>query len=585
MEGKTQPPNIRDLAALHQVRRQGGGKPPPPKGRPPECATRGGIPPPSVPRPPPAFEGKNDREGKSRGGEGKQASGPPTCGHSPLSKVTGGKGKRLPKQKRKGLSIVVDNSNAEQDDVPDLASDAIPSTAAPPQSKAEGSFASSGAFNMEGFEIKEIGITGAPDLHAGADRRLDDPNKNLTRELIKLSVLGRGASGVVYKGVHVPTMRLVAIKTIPVFDHDKRQQMIKELKALYANLAPIDEEESAERGRHGGACPHIVAFYDAFIDPKEGNISIVVEYMDGGSLQDIVDTGGCGSESVLANISYRVLMGLAFIHDRRQIHRDIKPSNLLINHMGDVKISDFGIVRELESTHAQANTFVGTLTYMSPERISGEEYGYSSDMWSFGLSLMTCALGEYPLSTQGGYWGLLHSLRDEPAPRLRSTDFSSEFCDFLNCCLQKDPAARSSARTLLQHGFVAGCTDILIGRQASSLTPEGSETARRELDEICDSIMQHHYDNAVAGAGRGIISTCEQRTPQVSSRNIAMLSHQLGLPPQTVKMKFETKINELSMMLRTTGPDGANRKNASATMRNISEDLGVTPGLSSENKR
>ena len=482
-----------------------------------------------------------------------------------------GKGKRLPKQKRKSLSIVVDNSNAERGTQPPP--EEQQTTVRAPMPKAEGAFASSGAFNMEGFEIKEIGITGAPDLHAGAEHRLDDPKKNLTRELIKLSVLGRGASGVVYKGVHVPTMRLVAIKTIPVFDHDKRQQMIKELKALYANLAPIDGAERSDQRKHG-ACPHIVAFYDAFIDPKEGNISIVVEYMDGGSLQDIVDTGGCGSESVLANISYRVLMGLAFIHDRRQIHRDIKPSNLLINHMGDVKISDFGIVRELESTHAQANTFVGTLTYMSPERISGEEYGYSSDMWSFGLSLMTCALGEYPLSTQGGYWGLLHSLRDEPAPRLRSTDFSNEFCDFLNCCLQKDPAARSPARTLLQHPFVAGCTDILAGRQASSLTPEGSETARRELDEICDSIMQHHYDNAVTGTGGGLFSNHVDSAPKVSSRNIAMLSRQLGLPPQTVKMKFENKINELAVLLRNGAiVDGAqqDREIVTASSKSVDE--------------
>jgi len=69
--------------------------------------------------------------------------------------------------------------------------------------------------------------------------------------------------------------------------------------------------------------------------------------MDGGSLQDIVDTGGCNLESVLANISYRFLLGIDFIHEHHQLHRDIKPSNLLINHHGAVKISDFGIVREM----------------------------------------------------------------------------------------------------------------------------------------------------------------------------------------------------------------------------------------------
>lgn len=70
-------------------------------------------------------------------------------------------------------------------------------------------------------------------------------------------------------------------------------------------------------------CPFVVSFYDAFISPNDGNVSIVMEYMDGGSLQDIVDTGGCNAESVLSNISYRVLSGLAFIHEHHQVARRV----------------------------------------------------------------------------------------------------------------------------------------------------------------------------------------------------------------------------------------------------------------------
>ena len=97
--------------------------------------------------------------------------------------------------------------------------------------------------------------------------------------------------------------------------------------------------------------------YDAFMDRKEQTVTLVVEYMDGGSLQDIVDTGGCDCEPVLANISARVLAGLAFLHSKKQIHRDIKPANLLINHHGNVKISDLGIVKDLtdEMTAAEVS--------------------------------------------------------------------------------------------------------------------------------------------------------------------------------------------------------------------------------------
>ncbi len=77
-----------------------------------------------------------------------------------------------------------------------------------------------------------------------------------------------------------------------------------------------------------------------------------------------------------------------------------------------------------------ATTFVGTLTYMSPERIAGEPYAAPSDIWSLGLTIMTCAFGRFPINVSGGYFGLLYSLRDEPLPELPE-EFSDEFRDFI----------------------------------------------------------------------------------------------------------------------------------------------------------
>ena len=172
--------------------------------------------------------------------------------------------------------------------------------------------------------------------------------------MVPLGVLGKGASGVVKKALHVPALMLVAQKIIPVFEEERRHQMVRELKALYTNLVPLSSTpgEGRAKGRGGGGegkgpCPHIVSMYEAYMDKKASSVTLVVEYMDGGSLQEIVDTGGCDAEAVLANISARVLHGLAFLHKNRQIHRDIKPANLLINHLGNVKISDFGIVKEV----------------------------------------------------------------------------------------------------------------------------------------------------------------------------------------------------------------------------------------------
>lgn len=131
--------------------------------------------------------------------------------------------------------------------------------------------------------------------------------------LVKISVLGQGASGKVYKAVHIGRLKLVAVKVIPVFESDKRHQITKELKALCKNLQPLQGTGEASAplwrvawrpalccntvdecrayvcvcsdGSGGVPCPYVVSFYDAFINPTEGNVSLVMEYMDGGSLQ------------------------------------------------------------------------------------------------------------------------------------------------------------------------------------------------------------------------------------------------------------------------------------------------------------
>ncbi|ETV82933.1 STE/STE7 protein kinase, variant 1 [Aphanomyces astaci] len=349
----------------------------------------------------------------------------------------------------------------------------------------------SGTFDAESFQIKQTGITRSP------GRSPTQPH-DMKKHLIKLGVLGKGASGVVHKALHVPSLLLVAVKVIPVFENDKRHQLIAEMKTLYNNLASLSDD--AERRKV--ACPEIVCLYDAFMNPNEGNVSIVVEYMDGGSLQDIVDTGGCTSEPVLANISYRVLKGLRYLHEIHQLHRDIKPSNLLINHFGDVKVSDFGIAKEMENSIAKATTFVGTLTYMSPERIASEAYSYKSDVWSFGLSIMTCALGHYPYTSKGGYWELLHSIRNEQPPKLPlGTDFSPDFQDFLAKCLIKDQNERWSVKELLEHDFLRECRrETSFGHDhsggSSKALDDDSEVDSFEVDVIIPKVMDYYLKSA-----------------------------------------------------------------------------------------
>ena len=213
----------------------------------------------------------------------------------------------------------------------------------------------------------------------------------------------------------------------------------------------------------------------------------------------------------------------------------------------------------MDGTQAKASTFVGTLTYMSPERISGEEYSYASDIWSLGLSLFTVAIGKYPLQTEGGYWGLLHTLRDEPSPKLPESDFSSVFRDFLDQCLHKDPKERPSAEQLLRHPFLEGCEEQLetsenerkyqrqrdmMGEGCEDEDDDedlGSDTARSELDEICELIMDLEFDrwkkkqSNCGGSGNG------KSFPRVPRSKLAALADQLGLRLKNVERRFERK--------------------------------------------
>ncbi|OQR82905.1 serine/threonine protein kinase [Achlya hypogyna] len=403
----------------------------------------------------------------------------------------------------------------------------------------------SGTFDAVTFQIKQTGIA----HHLSPTPDGPTTPRHMKKQLVKLGVLGKGASGVVHKALHVPSLLLVAVKVIPVFENEKRHQLIAEVKTLYNNMSSLTDESD----RRKVACPEIVCLYDAFMNPNEGNVSIVVEYMDGGSLQDIVDTGGCTSESVLANISFRVLKGLRFLHEHHQLHRDIKPSNLLINHFGDVKVSDFGIAKEMENSVAKATTFVGTLTYMSPERIASEAYSYKSDVWSFGLSIMTCALGHYPYVTKGGYWELLHSIRNEPPPNLpASADFSAEFRDFLAKCLAKDQNERWSVKQLLEHNFLRECRcefGALPTARAKDDEDDADESSV-ELDTILTKLMDHYLKTARdlvldhAYSYDDIIAWLKL-LPAMQNSKLNRFADQVGCSRRTAYSKFEHAMNLL----------------------------------------
>ncbi|PNF43838.1 Dual specificity mitogen-activated protein kinase kinase dSOR1 [Cryptotermes secundus] len=217
-----------------------------------------------------------------------------------------------------------------------------------------------------------------------------------------------------------------------------------------------------------------------------------MEYMDGGSLDLILKKAGRIPESILRTITSAVLKGLSYLRDKHAIiHRDVKPSNILVNSAGEIKICDFGVSGQL--IDSMANSFVGTRSYMSPERLQGTHYSVQSDIWSLGLSLVEMALGMYPIpppdaKTLRAIFGermdsdnqnhvpsspvnsnylqgsngprpmaifeLLDYIVNEPPPKLPTGIFTTSFEDFVDSCLKKNPTERPDLKTLMNHEWV-----------------------------------------------------------------------------------------------------------------------------------
>jgi serine/threonine protein kinase len=111
-------------------------------------------------------------------------------------------------------------------------------------------------------------------------------------------------------------------------------------------------------------------------------------------------------ELVLSCITYQVLWGLAYLHYEHNTHRDIKPGNILINYDGEVKLSDFGISRNLDNTVGMSNTAVGTCKYMSPERLEGLAYNETADIYAFGMVMLEIINNNcYPFGRGGSHAG------------------------------------------------------------------------------------------------------------------------------------------------------------------------------------
>ena len=199
--------------------------------------------------------------------------------------------------------------------------------------------------------------------------------------------------------------------------------------------------------------PNIVRVYDAGEAEMEGReVSyIVMEYVAGGDLKDLIDARGPLPEGMLSRVAADAVSGLVHAHERGIIHRDVKPRNILLDEKCNPKLADFGIARAFDSTHeTHPGSFLGTAAYSSPEQLQGQKVTPKSDVYSFGATLYHAATGGRPFAGSPIEVANQHVLKRPVPPRERGARIGEGFEALILDCLAKDPAERPSTARLYE---------------------------------------------------------------------------------------------------------------------------------------
>ncbi|KAF2117154.1 kinase-like domain-containing protein [Lophiotrema nucula] len=282
-------------------------------------------------------------------------------------------------------------------------------------------------------------------------------NADPTLRYRNFNKIGQGASGGVFTANEVATNKCVAIKQMNLEQQPKKDLIINEILVM---------KDSKHK--------NIVNFMDSFL--VKGDLWVVMEYMEGGSLTDVV-TFNIMSEGQIAAVCRETLNGLQHLHSKGVIHRDIKSDNILLSLEGNIKLTDFGFCAQINEHHNKRTTMVGTPYWMAPEVVTRKEYGRKVDIWSLGIMAIEMIEGEPPYLNESPLRALwLIATNGTPTIKEEHT-LSPVFRDFLGFSLKVDPDKRASAHDLLVHPFIQTAEPL------STLAPLVSSARKARAEE------------------------------------------------------------------------------------------------------
>ncbi|KAJ6096821.1 hypothetical protein N7486_007567 [Penicillium sp. IBT 16267x] len=281
----------------------------------------------------------------------------------------------------------------------------------------------------------------------------DNPNESYSKQ----RKIGQGASGSVYVArVKEHSTSAVAHELyrqygprcqVAIKQMDLRSQPRKEL--IVNEIIVMKDSQHA----------NIVNFLDSFLQESSNELWVVMEFMEGGALTDVIDNNPVIQENQIATICAETCKGLAHLHSQNIIHRDIKSDNVLLDRVGHVKITDFGFCAKLTESKSKRATMVGTPYWMAPEVVKQKEYGPKVDCWSLGIMAIEMIESEPPYLNEEPLKAL-YLIATNGTPRLKKPEkLSKELKAFLSVCLCVDVRSRATADELLAHEFLQnGCS-------------------------------------------------------------------------------------------------------------------------------
>jgi serine/threonine protein kinase/tetratricopeptide (TPR) repeat protein len=244
-----------------------------------------------------------------------------------------------------------------------------------------------------------------------------------------LEKLGAGGMGVVYKAEDTKLKRTVALKFLPpelTRDPEAKERFIHEAQA-------------ASSLQHNNICN----IHDIDEISGEGQIFMVMDCYQGETLKKRIDKGSLPIEEII-DITIQLAEGLLEAHTHGIIHRDIKPRNIIITSAYVVKIIDFGLARLAGRTLlTKTGSTLGTVAYMSPEQVRGNQVDQRTDIWSLGAVLYEMITGQLPFKSEYEQ-AVIYSILNEQPPSMKTlrSDVPTELEKIVETCLQKDPSAR-----------------------------------------------------------------------------------------------------------------------------------------------